>query len=96
MAYWSTEYAENSRYLLRSRNGGDLLASLHIEDGGYRFCGRIGNTTYFNEPLNAKSLSDAQIELENIVRTGLESALESACEVVARYKRQLTELDSSN
>lgn len=96
MAYWSTEYAENGRYLLRSRNGGNLLASLRIEDGGYRFCGRIGDATYFNEPLNAKSLPDAQTELEDIVRTGLESALESACEVVARYKRQLTELNGSN
>lgn len=96
MAYWNTEYAESGRYLLLSRNGGDLLASLHIEDGGYRFCGRIGNTTYFNELMDASSLPDAQAELEAIVRTGLESALKSACEVVARYKRQLTELNDSN
>ena len=67
MAYWNTEYAESGRYLLLSRNGGDLLASLHIEDGGYRFCGRIGNTTYFNEPMDACSLPDAQAELEDIV-----------------------------
>ena len=89
MAYWNTEYAESGRHLLLSRNGGDLLASLHIKDGGYRFCGRIGNTTYFNEPLSARSLPDAQAELESIVRTGIKSARE----VVAKYERQLTELD---
>lgn len=95
MAYWSFECAENGRYLLRSRNGGDLLASLCIEDGGYHFCGRIGNTIYFNEPMNAKSLPDAQAELEDIVRVGLKSALEAACEVATRYKRQLTELNNN-